>query len=169
MLVVYCVDIIRLNHFTIEICRFYCGACHCFYNTDVFLLCVFDHILECDILWMYLFLPYRVRKWHNKTVQSITLKYSALYKKKSVFLLTCTRHSLPKIHFRKATPEIPGWTMLYDFKGFFVIHVCSLYLAHYPFILETDIVKMGSHFALPVINKLCIFHHSSMNSNCNVC
>ena len=40
---VYGVDIIRLNHFTIEICGFYCGACHCFYRyTDVFLLCVFD-------------------------------------------------------------------------------------------------------------------------------
>ena len=44
--------------------------------TDVFLLCVFDHILECDILWMYLlFLPYCVRKWHKKNCsinQSIT-------------------------------------------------------------------------------------------------
>ena len=36
-----------------------------------FLLCIFDHTLECDILWMYLFLPYCVRKLHNKTVQSI--------------------------------------------------------------------------------------------------
>ena len=37
----------------------------------------FRYILECDILWMYLFLPYCVRKWHNKTVQSInqSLKY----------------------------------------------------------------------------------------------
>ena len=39
MLVVYRVDIIRLNNFTIEICGFYCGACHCFYRyTDVFQL-----------------------------------------------------------------------------------------------------------------------------------
>ena len=36
---VYCVNIIRLNHFTIEICVF----------TDAFLLCIFDHALECDI------------------------------------------------------------------------------------------------------------------------
>ena len=36
----------------------------------LFLLCILDHILECDILWMYLFLPYCIRKWHNKTVQS---------------------------------------------------------------------------------------------------
>ena len=72
MLMVYCVDIIRLNHFTIENCVFYCGACHCFYRwSDVFLLCILDHILECDIFLMYLFLPYCVRKWHNKTVQSI--------------------------------------------------------------------------------------------------
>ena len=40
MLVVHCVDIIRLNHFTIENCVFYCGACHCFYHyTDFY--CVF--------------------------------------------------------------------------------------------------------------------------------
>ena len=37
----------------------------------IFLLCVFYHILECDILLMYLFLPYRVKKWHNKTFQSL--------------------------------------------------------------------------------------------------
>ena len=48
-------------------------------------------------------------------------KNISLYKE-NVFLLTCTCHSLSKIHFRKATPEIPAWTMLYEFKGFFVIH-----------------------------------------------
>ena len=75
VLVVYCVDIMRLNHFTMEICVFYCAACHCFHcYTDVFSLCVFYHILECDILWMYLFLPYCVRKWHYKTVQSIVFQ-----------------------------------------------------------------------------------------------
>ena len=51
--------------------------------------------------------------------------------------------------------------MLYEFKGFFVTHVdwliFKLYIAHYPFILEIDIVNMESHFALPVINKLRIF------------
>ena len=36
-----------------------------------FFIVYFRYILECDILWMYLFLPYCVRKWHNKTVQSI--------------------------------------------------------------------------------------------------
>ena len=36
LLVVYSVDIIRLNHFTIEFCAFYCGACQRFYHcTDV--------------------------------------------------------------------------------------------------------------------------------------
>ena len=38
-----------------------------------FLFRVNDHILQCDILWMYLFLPYCVRKWHDKTVQSLIL------------------------------------------------------------------------------------------------
>ena len=44
-----------------------------------------------------------------------------------------------------------------------VIHVgafiLKLYIAYYPVILETvtDSVNMGSHFALPVINKSCIF------------
>ena len=39
---VYCVNIIRLNHFTIEICGFYCGACHCFYRyTDAFYIVYF--------------------------------------------------------------------------------------------------------------------------------
>ena len=38
-----------------------------------FFIVYFRYILECDILWMYLFLPYCVRKWHNKTVQSINL------------------------------------------------------------------------------------------------
>ena len=29
------------NNFTMEICVFYCGACHCFYcYTDAFLLCI---------------------------------------------------------------------------------------------------------------------------------
>ena len=66
MLVVYCVDI------RLKVVFFYCDACHCFYRyTDAFLLCIFYRILECDILWMYLFLPYCVRKWHNKTVQPI--------------------------------------------------------------------------------------------------
>ena len=34
-------------------------------------MCICDHVPECDILLMYLFLPYCVRKWHNKPVQSI--------------------------------------------------------------------------------------------------
>ena len=38
-----------------------------------FFIVYFRYLLECDILWMYLFLPYCVRKWHNKTVQSINL------------------------------------------------------------------------------------------------
>ena len=51
MLVVYCVDIIRLNNFTIKFCGFYCSAVHCFYRyNDAFLLCIFNHIRECDIL-----------------------------------------------------------------------------------------------------------------------
>ena len=40
----------------------------------------FRYILECDILWMYLFLPYCVRKWHNKTVQSINILFVVLRK-----------------------------------------------------------------------------------------
>ena len=40
-----------------------------------FFIVYFRYILECDILWMYLFLPYCVRKWHNKTVQSIYMIY----------------------------------------------------------------------------------------------
>ena len=80
-LVVYCVNSIRLNDFTIEICVFHCGACHWFYRyTDAFLWCIFDNVLECDILWMYLFLPYFVRKWHNKTVQSINQSINQRHK-----------------------------------------------------------------------------------------
>ena len=42
------------------------------YNvTVVFLLSAFDLIPECDILWMHLFSFYCVRKWQNKTDQSI--------------------------------------------------------------------------------------------------
>ena len=55
----------------------------------------FRYILECDILWMYLFLPYCVRKWHNKTVQSInylapsfnqTSSYSTLQSESAITL-----------------------------------------------------------------------------------
>ena len=76
MLVVYCVDIIRLNNFTIESCVF--TVVHVIVFTVIltlFLLCIFYHILECDILSMYLFLTYCVRKWHNKTVQSIIMTW----------------------------------------------------------------------------------------------
>ena len=50
----------------------------------------------------------------------ICVKYTLKYRKgENVFLITFAGHSLPKIHFRKATPEIPAWTMLYEFKRFF--------------------------------------------------
>ena len=58
------------------------------------------------------------RQLHSKT--------SRFIKKNNVFLSTCTFHSLSKIHCHKTTPEIPAWTMLYEFKGIFVIHVGSL-------------------------------------------
>ena len=55
----------------------------------LFLLCILDHILECDILWMYLFLPYCVRKWHNKTVQS----YMATFKRdRTLYQYKCHPH-----------------------------------------------------------------------------
>ena len=57
-----------------------------------------------------------LRQLHSKTSRFI----------KNVFLLTCTCHYLAKIHCHQTTPEIPAWTMLYEFKGFFVIHVDSL-------------------------------------------
>ena len=70
----YCVDILGLNHFTVEFFRsfspFYCGPWHCFSDyTDVFLLCALDIILVCHILLCIYFSPYCVRKWYNKTVQ----------------------------------------------------------------------------------------------------
>ena len=40
-------DVKRLNHFTIEICVFYCGSCHCFYRSTVFFL----YIVFLIIYW----------------------------------------------------------------------------------------------------------------------
>ena len=70
------------------------------FTVILMLFSFFDHILECDILWMYLFLPCCVRKWHNRTVQSFKqhtkilnlkdfIRFDKLHQK-SKGLLTCT-------------------------------------------------------------------------------
>ena len=58
VLVVYCMEIIRLNHFRIEICGFYCGACHCFcHYTDVFycmFLIIYWGMIFYECIWLHL-------------------------------------------------------------------------------------------------------------------
>ena len=75
---------------------------------------------------------------------------------KKTHFSSCPCHSLPKIHFCIATPEIPAWSMLYEFKVYFIIQVervfktqftlthlsLKLYIAYYPFILETQTVSI---------------------------
>ena len=49
MLLLYCVDIIRLNHLRLKVVFFYCGVCHCFYRyTDAFFIIYWSVIFyEC--------------------------------------------------------------------------------------------------------------------------
>ena len=64
----YSVDIIRLNHFTIAIFGFYCGACHFYCYIDVFYcgffiiywgvifyecICFYVTVLESDIINLF--------------------------------------------------------------------------------------------------------------------
>ena len=69
----YCMDIIWLIHFMIEMCVFYCGACHCFTVILMsFTVCVLTYTGVWYFMNVFFALHYCVRKWHNKTVQSIS-------------------------------------------------------------------------------------------------
>ena len=84
VLVVYKVDIIRLNHFAIEICGFYCGACHCFYHyTDTFLLCLWSYTgvwYFMGVFCFYLTLSESdIIKLFNQSINVLNHRVSELY------------------------------------------------------------------------------------------
>ena len=96
-----------------------------------------------------------------------TLKYCTLWRKRislNLHMSFSTQNTFLQSNPRNTSMDHAVWV----WRIFFVIHFGSLDIASYPFILETYIVNMGSHFALPAINEFCIFHHCSMNLKCNL-